>query len=83
MVITVVRRVRDRPPMILLVSVSEDSYAGALKVIKENGQLRELSQDINSLSKTKKGDVLVKLRHGFSTAGRITDTKRVAIGYQE
>jgi len=42
--------------------------------------VRELAQDINSLTKTKKGDVLVKLRHGSSAAGSITDAIRTAIG---
>jgi len=72
-------RPRSRPPAIL-VNVGNDSYAGALKLIKESGKVRELAQDINSLSKTKKGDVLVKLRHGSSAAGSITEAIRTAMG---
>jgi len=69
----VVRRtVRNRPPAIL-VSVGQDSYAGALKKLKMSDSVRELAEDITTMSKTSRGDIVVKLKHGATSAARLTD----------
>jgi len=70
---------RNRPPAIL-VNVGNNSFTDTLRRIKTNETVRKLTEDINSLTKTKQGDILVQLRNGSASTASITKAIGEAIG---
>lgn len=61
---------RTRPPAII-VRVKDGSYSEALKTIKGSGDVQAVSDDIVGLSKTKDGDLLIRLKAKNQMSGKI------------
>lgn len=68
-----------RPPAIL-VRVKDGSYSEALKTIKSSGDVQAVSDDIVGLSKTRDGDLLIRLKAKNQTSGKIVDAIGTAMG---
>ncbi|KAE9528678.1 hypothetical protein AGLY_012253 [Aphis glycines] len=73
------RTTRSRPPAILG-RVKDGSYSEALKTIKGSGDVQAVSDYIVGLSKTRDGDLLVRLKAKNQTSGKIVEAIGKAMG---
>ncbi|CAI6375752.1 unnamed protein product [Macrosiphum euphorbiae] len=73
------RTTRTRPPAIL-VRVKDVSYSEVLKMIKGSGEVQAVSDYIVGLSKTRDGDLLIRLKAKNQTSGKIVDAISTAMG---
>lgn len=70
---------KKRPPAII-VRVKDGTYSETLKKLKGSGQVKAFSEDITGLTKTKDGDLLIRMNSKTELSSEFMEAIGTAIG---